>query len=258
LDYTYAWNANRIFGEDNKLPDRSDFRMNSHFLNALYTGFPLGKIEPYVYLLEMNTATANRFSTQTYGMRFDGFYWLNDKAKLLYTAEAAYQSDYGNNATAIDVGYYLGELGGSYAVGGLLESVSVVGSIEVLQGDGGVKAFQTPLGTNHAFQGWADRFLVTPGDGIKDLFVTVKASVWGANLQAIYHDFASDKDNYDYGTEWDFIVEKPFAKYFMVGLKYSAYEADRNALNVERNSASTTGQQAFDLDRFWAYVQFKF
>ncbi|MGH8593700.1 MAG: alginate export family protein, partial [Gammaproteobacteria bacterium] len=27
IDYAYVWNTNRIFGEDNPIPDRSDFRM---------------------------------------------------------------------------------------------------------------------------------------------------------------------------------------------------------------------------------------
>ena len=38
---------------------------------------------------------------------------------------------------------------------------------EVLEGDG-TTAFQTPLATLHAFQGWADQFLVTPGAGVDD------------------------------------------------------------------------------------------
>jgi hypothetical protein len=258
IDYAYVWNVNRIFGEVNPTPEKANFRSDSHFFNAVYTGFPLGKFEPYAYLLDIESPNSSRFSSKTFGLRFDGNYWLDSKAKLNYTAEFANQSDYGNNPTPTDVNYYLGEFGGSYAVGGILESIGLIGSYEVLQGDGGTKSFQTPLGTNHAFQGWADRFLITPGDGVKDLFVTLKATVMGANFMAVYHDFSSDKDNYDYGHEWDFVVEKPFAKYFLAGLKYANYEADDNNTNLARNSASTTGLQAHDLEKFWAYVQFKF
>jgi hypothetical protein len=32
-------------------------------------------------------------------------------------------------------------------------------------------AFQAPLGTKHAFQGWADEFLNTPTDGIEDAYL---------------------------------------------------------------------------------------
>jgi len=59
------------------------------------------------------------------------------------------------------------------------------------------RAFQTPLGTNHAFQGWADRFLITPGDGIEDLFVTLSVKFLGANFVAMWHDFSSSNDDYD-------------------------------------------------------------
>ena len=49
IDYAYAWNTNRIFGEDNELPDRSDFRMDSHFMRIDYSGFAIREIRT-VYL----------------------------------------------------------------------------------------------------------------------------------------------------------------------------------------------------------------
>ena len=255
IDYAYVWNTNRIFGEDNPVPDRSDYRMDSHFINAQYTGFKFGKFEPYAYLLDFSRAASERFSTRTYGLRFDGAYPVTPKTKILYTGEYAHQDDYADNPNDIDVDYGLGELGFSYTFGKVVDSVMVKGSYELLEGEGGVRSFQTPLGTNHAFQGWADRFLVTPGDGIEDIFVTFKAVIMGANLIAVYHDLSSDNDSYDYGTEWDLQVDKTFMKHYSVGIKYSAYEADRNVLNVARN---TTGGQAFDLSKLWVWVQVAF
>lgn len=252
VDYAFVWNTNRIFGEDNPIPDRSNFRMDSHLLNAQYTGFKFGKFEPYVYLLDFSHDVSERFSTQTYGLRFEGEYPLNPKARLLYTGEYAHQSDYAENPNDIGVGYALGELGVSYTFGQMVDSIMIKGSYELLEGDGNVSSFQTPLGTNHAFQGWADRFLITPDDGIEDIFITAKIVILGANLTAVYHDLNSDAGDYDYGTEWDLLLEKTFKKHFTVGIKYADYEADRNPLNVARNS--TTGQ-AFDLSKFWAWVQ---
>jgi hypothetical protein len=72
---------------------------------------------------------------------------------------------------------------------------------------------------------------------------------------AVYHDLGSDRDDYDYGTEWDMVAEKTFYKHYTLGLKYSDYDADQNALNVMRNSL--TGQ-AFDLTKFWAWIQVAF
>ncbi|MGH8542291.1 MAG: alginate export family protein [Gammaproteobacteria bacterium] len=268
IDYAYVWNTNRIFGEDNEIPDRSDFRMDSHFINLQYTGFHYGKFEPYAYLLDFESLASEGFSTATYGLRFQGGYdIITYPVKILYTGEYAHQTDYAENPADIDADYYLGELGGTYTfVDKPIEFITVKGSYEVLEGDGPepvsgccggrvARAFQTPLGTNHAFQGWADRFLITPADGIEDLFVTLQMKVWGANFIAMWHDFSANDEDYDYGTEWDLLLERPIGNNFLVGIKYSYYDASGDALNQARNSISG---QAFDLEKAWAYVQFKF
>jgi Alginate export len=268
IDYAYVWNTNRIFGEDNEIPDRSDFRMDSHFINVQYSGFPYGKFEPYTYLLDFESKTSEGFSTATFGLRFQGAYELiSYPVSILYTGEFAHQMDYAENPADIDVNYYLGELGATHTfLDSPIESVTVKGSYEVLEGDGGelvsgccdgrvARAFQTPLGTNHAFQGWADRFLITPADGIEDLFVTLNVKVLGANFLAMWHHFSANNGDYDYGTEWDLVLERPIANHFLVGVKYAYYDAAGDALNQARNSISG---QAFDLEKAWAYVQFKF
>ncbi len=268
LDYAYVWQTNRIFGEDNPLPDRSDYRMDSHFLRAVYSGFSLGKIEAYSYLLDFDSVTSAGLSTQTYGGRFEGAYdIITYPVKILYTAEYAHQADYADNPADINVNYFLGEAGLTYSFVDLpIEFVTVKGSYEVLEGDGPqavtgccngrvARALQTPLGTNHAFQGWADRFLTTPADGIEDAFVTVNVRVWGANFLAMWHNLMANDADYDYGTEWDLLLEKPIGNNFLVGVKYAYYDASGDALNRARNSISG---QAFDLEKAWAYVQFKF
>jgi hypothetical protein len=268
VDYAYVWNTNRIFSEENSLPDRSDFRMNSHFIKALYSGFAYGKLEYYTYLLDFESQTSEGLSTSTFGLRFQGSYDLiSYPVAILYTAEYGYQMDYAENPADIDVGYYLGELGATYSfVDSPIESVTVKGSYEVLEGDGGevvigccngrvARAFQTPLGTNHAFQGWADRFLITPADGIEDLYVTLNVKVMGSNFIAMWHDFSANNDDYDYGTDWDLVLERPLFNNFLVGAKYANYDASGDAQNRARNSISG---QAFDLEKVWAYVQFKF
>ena len=255
IDYAYVWNVNRIFGEDNPLPDASDFRMHSHFLNVQYGGLGFAKIEGYGYLLDFESATAQRLSTATLGLRIQGDYVLAAKTKLTYAAEVANQRDFESNPNHVNVNYFAAELGLNRTIGGVIEALGLRMNIEILGGKGGVQAFQTPLGTNHAFQGFADRFLVTPGDGIRDIFATISMKALGAQFSTSYHVFNADRDNYRYGTEWDLLVERAFAKRFLVGLKYADYRADRNALNVTRNTAS---EQAFDLTKFWAYVQYKY
>jgi hypothetical protein len=261
MDYAYIWNVNRIFGERNPIPDRSHFRIDGHLINIQYKGLKFIKFESYAYLLDFNSdlVTTTRFSTQTYGLRIEGPYDLvPGKWKLIYTGEFANQRDYGDNPFDIDVNYYLGELGFTFTPGGAIELITVKGSYEVLEGDGGFAAFQTPLGTNHAFQGWADRFLITPGDGIDDAFATFATKIYGFQFVAMYHDLSSNRDGYDYGTELDLQLTKTFKEHYTVGLKYADYDADENILNLQRNGLTSMGRQAFDLTKFWAWVEIKF
>lgn len=255
LDYAYVWNVNRIFGENNGLPNASDFRSDSHLLNLQYNGIDGFKLEGYTYLLDFTSPAARRFSTATIGLRAQGDHVFSQGWLMNYVGEFAHQWDYGNNPAPISVNYALAEVGIQYAFGGFIESVGLKYDYERLEGKGGIASFQTPLGTNHAFQGFADRFLVTPGDGIQDHFATLSAKIQGAQLSLTYHRFLSDKDNYPYGSEWDVQLERPLGKHFLVGLKYADYGADHNNFNVLRNSA---GGQAIDLSRFWAYLQFNY
>ena len=92
IDYAYVWNTNRIFGEDNEMPDRSDFRMDSHFINVQYCGFPYGKFEPYSYLLDFESKASEGLFHATFGVRFQGAYDLiSYPVSILYTGEFANQ-----------------------------------------------------------------------------------------------------------------------------------------------------------------------
>jgi len=259
IDYSYIWNVNRIFGEDNPLPDRSDYRMDGHALKLSFDGLEWAALEAYGYLLDFESAASEFLSTATYGGRVQGEPALGGTdASLLYTAEFANQKDYGDNGNDIDVNYYLGELGiGQTFDSTALASLEVKASYEVLEGDG-ANAFQTPLGTNHAFQGWADRFLITPADGIEDLYGTLTASIYDTTVMIMYHDLAAENSNYDYGTEWDVALSRTFWDHYTFGLKYAAYDADESALNLARNGVASDGKQAFDLDKAWAWVEIEF
>lgn len=259
IDYSYIWNVNRIFGEDNPLPDRSDYRMDGHAIKLNCAGVEWAELEAFSYLLDFDSAESALLSTATYGGRAQGNVPLGGAGLAgLYAAEFAKQKDYGDNTNDIDLNYYLGELGlGQTFDSAALASLEFKASYEVLEGDG-TSAFQTPLGTNHAFQGWADRFLITPPDGVEDLYGTLSASIFGATFMLVYHDFAAENTGYDYGAEWDAVLAKTFAEYYTIGLKYAAYDADEDALNLARNGAASDGKQAFDLNKAWAWVEVKF
>ncbi|WP_217995251.1 alginate export family protein, partial [Methylogaea oryzae] len=212
--------------------------MNSPIFNIAYTGLPYGKIVAHGEWLDYDTAdelrnlgTANSFtkSTKTVGLRFDGSTPVTDDIKALYTAEYAHQSDYKNNPIHYHADYWLAE-------GGLdLYGVTVKAAYEELGSDNGA-AFQTPLATLHAFQGWADKFLTTPASGIRDMYGTVKTTQLGIEWTAMYHEFSDASSKVDLGHEIDLMAEKKFGKHYSVMVKYADYVADPNKSAVNAYS----------------------
>lgn len=247
LSYAYTWNVNRIFTDEAVISARANFDSDSHFFNFKYTGFSLGQLEAYGYLLDFDNAAAN--STSTFGVRFSGNHQMSEGFKFIYAGEYAIQDDYANNPADVDEDYFEGEIGINFRVSDDIDSVTLKFDYEFLGGNG-MTSFSTPLATGHAFQGWADRFLTTPADGIEDWYFTANIRAFGFNLAAVYHDLSSDNLSYDYGTEIDLQATRALNKHFTVGLKYSDYDADTNALN--------TGGTAADVSKFWAWVQFSY
>ena len=253
IRYAYAWNINRIFGRDAPEP-LSHFDSDSHLLNIQYGGLPFGDLEVYGYLLDFDNAPG--FSTRTFGARLHGKRKLGENIAALYTAEYAVQTDHAGNPADIDADYFLGEIGASCQLNRFIESLTLKFSYEKLSGTGGADRFVTILGTNHAFQGWNDRFLVTPGDGIEDFILTAVMKIKGANLVAAYHDIGSDNMSYDYGREFNLLLSRTFRKHYTLGLKYASYDADNNPGNSSRNGVNAG--TANDIDKFWIWAQFKY
>src|SRR3569623_560017 len=187
LTYAHISNVNRIAG--------TDADMSSDLFNANYAGWAAGALSAYTYLLDYATTPAA--STATYGLRFTGATALNTDAKLLYTAEFAQQSDYADNPASFDLNYLFAELGGS------LRGITGKLGYEVLEGNG-TQSVQTPLATLHAFNGWADQFLVTPAAGLEDKYLGVGSTAWGDEWLAVYHDYSANHGGADYGTELNF------------------------------------------------------
>ena len=247
IAYAHITNVNRIFGEDH--PTQSDLEMKGDLLNVAYTGFKAGKIIGYGYFLDYDNGqpipvTA---SNKTLGLRFDGAYPLAP-FKLLYTAEYAKQTDYKGGASSVDANY-------GYAMLGFeKKGVQLKLNYELLSGDG-VYGFATPLATLHAFNGWADKFLNTPRDGIRDAFISVGGSAWGTNLMVVYHDYSSDNLSYRYGSEWNLVASKKIKKYLTLTAKYATYNGDVNTSNVTRNAPAALSK---DVDKFWLQAELQF
>ena len=210
--------------------------MNSVLGNIAYDGFVFGNLTAYTYLLDYSDRRDSALgpgrapftkSSQTYGVRSDGSALVTADLKVLYTAVYAYQADYERNPLNYDVDYW-------HCLGGLT-AFDVTGKvgIEILGSQNGI-GFSTPLATLHVFQGWADKFLVTPPDGIRDMYGSLGFMIRGVKLRAVYHQFDDDAGNIDYDHDIDAVIQKKFGKHYTVLLKYAYYDADDFATDTEK------------------------
>ncbi|MFA7386185.1 MAG: alginate export family protein [Thiohalobacteraceae bacterium] len=241
--YAYVDNVNRLFGEDH--PTQSDWDMSSHLVNVAYSGLRFADLVGYGYFLDFEDPASEALSTRTLGVRLDGAHALADDLKLLYTAEYADQRDHADGRPG-DADYYWLTLGVDF------KGLTVKLNQERLGGDG-TYSFSTPLATVHAHNGWADKFLATPVDGLVDTSLEFGGSLAGFKLAAIFHDFQSDHDNYDYGQEWNLLAVRPINKHLKVAAKYADYSGDGNATNLARNAALGS-----DVQKFWLMADFTF
>mgnify|MGYP003632177736 FL=1 len=111
--------------------------------------------------------------------------------------------------------------------------VTFKAGMETLGSDDG-KAFQTPLATLHAMNGWADQFLVTPVDGLQDIHASVATSVNGVKLMVVYRDFSSDRNSVDYGSELGLQATYAFDENYSVGAKFASYSADDFGVDTDK------------------------
>lgn len=193
-------------------------------------------------------------SSKTFGLRLDGVHVMNPDWKTLYTAEYAKQADMAGGSALIDAHYF--KLGGGAAYG--VWSLRI--DHEKLSSNDGKYAFQTPLGTNHLFQGWSDHFLATPRQGMEDTYLTFAGSVEKAKIYAEYHVMKSDekfttfsgKLGDDYGTEFDMSVAYPFSNKILTKVEYAKF--NEGDVYGAKNSAIRKG----DKEIFWLTAMYTF
>jgi hypothetical protein len=238
LAYTYVWRVNRIYGKDSPQGAYRDNHIHLIRLSQDVPGF--GTLVAYGYLLDIPDAPAS--SSQTLGARFSGSHAAGPQLKLLYAVEYARQSDYGDNPRDFSLDYWLLEPGIGFG------PVTAKLGYERLEGNGTV-ALQTPLATLHAFNGWADKFLTTPADGLRDVYGDVSWNLKGpgvlkgTSLRATWHDYHSVHASLHYGRELDFLVSHPLGAHLTALVKYAGYSAERFAT---------------DTDKYWMALEAKF
>jgi len=152
-----------------------------------------------------------------------------ESATLDYRAELATQRDHANNPSSYRARYL-------HATAGVtVNATRMALSHEILGADSrATVALQTPLATLHAFQGWADKFLTTPGTGLKDTWLSLAHKVGKVDLQVAVHDYRSDRGNTDFGQEWNLQASTPLNSAVTLTAKLADYRADRFARDARK------------------------
>ncbi len=238
-DIAYAWSDRTIYGiTADKLAANSSVKQaiggDNVFAGA---GLKLGPVtaKGFAYLVDQDALGRRQFSSQTYGGRAVAAIPVGP-LKINLVGSYARQSNYSSNPNRYAASYWVAEGGTSFY------GFGASGGYEVLGADGGGStntAFQTPLATLHRFNGTADKFLVTPANGLTDLYATLGrgfngiSALPGLTASVTYHRFDSDRLGLHYGDEWDAQVG---FKLHGVGalVKYATYDADRFATNTRK------------------------
>jgi hypothetical protein len=222
LDATYAISQRTVFGADSP---------NGHFdgdMALLNGGLNLAvfDVKAFAYLIDYDTRIA--FSSQTYGVLAKGEIELPTAGKLNGQASYARQSDYGANPLSYGADFWSAQLG----LGVL--GFTLTAGYEELGSDGGTAAFQTPLATLHAFNGWADVFLTTPPKGLRDTYVGIARSFApGLKADLTWHEFDSDFGALNYGSEWNASLGFKLGQLALLA-KYANYDAEQFAIDTEK------------------------
>ncbi len=225
LFYAFLDNVNRVFGDRSP---QGDLRMASHLLNAAFDAGRFGKLVAYWYYLDFDDLATS--STSSVGLRYAGQLPLSGEWRLTGAAEAAHQTEVGDNPNDVDAGYLRGELGAERESVGLTLGYEVLGGSKSQPGD----KFTTPLATLHKFNGWADVFLNTPDAGIEDTYVSLSGKLQKADWAAVWHEFSAESGSSDYGSELDLLFSYACSKRVRVGLKLADYRAEDFATDTQK------------------------
>jgi hypothetical protein len=107
---------------------------------------------------------------------------------------------------------------------------------EVLSGHASMleRRFQTPLATLHSFQGWADRFLTTPAQGVDDFYLIGTWQHPKFEARLAWHDYRAEAVHRHYGEEWNALVSVRPSPRLELLIKYADYRADTFSTDTQK------------------------
>lgn len=251
LRYGYIWEVQRVFGQDSP---QGELTSQSHFIHMQYDYSKSLKLNGYGYLFDFNELSSS--STQTFGASISG-HQIYDKQRNIsfpYLIEYAIQKDFKDNVNSFTHNYL-------HINSGIKnEKHAFIIGVEHLEGDG-VTSFQTPLATLHKFNGWADKFLSTPVNGLYDYYVSFAHShdfqvlppLKETRFDITYHDFKNDS-NKELGSEWDISISQDIniSEYYPSLVKLEKMNVLLKYANYQSNIHQT------DTQKFWLMINVPF
>lgn len=219
LDYAYIYNVNRIFGPDDTAQP-ANLSGENHLLRGSYPIAEGHSLSGFYYALDFrpkpgfSAGQVENNGSDTWGLEYSG-----KLGPVKARASYASQSEGGDSLLDYDADYYV--LEGAMPIG----PVTATLGYEVLGAGDGV-GFKTPLATLHKFQGWADMFLATPGDGLEDLYAGLSGTIGPVKLAGTWHDFQAEDSSVDFGSELDLVATWPVHPKLSLQLKYASFESD--------------------------------
>ncbi len=203
--------------------------LDGHVLQAAWTQ---GAHRVAGYALAIEDQDAAAVSTRTLGVR----YVLPPKAGVRragLVADVARQVDHADNPQDVAHTYWL--LEPALLAGG----TTLKAGWEHLGGNGR-HALQTPLATLHAFNGWADKFLVTPAAGLEDRYVSAGGQFLRTRAAGpvewvlAWHDYRADSGGARYGTEANASLSMALRPGWRATAKLADYRADAFARDTRK------------------------
>jgi hypothetical protein len=228
LRYSYLNRVQRVFGEQNPTLSLARWMLSAHLLRASYPVGP-GSLIGYAHFIENRTLPLT--SHRNLGLRYAAKHDAPKDVGWLANLEYARQSPYSNGSSAIHASYLLAE-------GGLVWKGNTFKAGWERMGGNGHYAFQTPFATLHAFDGWADRFLTTPVNGLDDAYLSWNRGFGKFTATVVAHDFRSDHAAIHYGREWDASLGWAFAPHWSALAKIADFHRGDLGADVRKTWVS--------------------
>ena len=221
LDYTYVANVNRIFRDGGAQP--TDWEGNTHLARGEFKPAEGHVFGSFVYLMAFENDNGPNNSNRTFGLD----YTVSRGAFSLF-ASLAKQSDWADNPRSYDAAHY--------AIEGRLKRnrVTYTAGYEVIGSDEGAATVIMPIGAQHKFRGWADKFVSTPRTGLGNTYLKAATNIGSLGFAVALYDFKAAEGGADYGREIDIGVTYSLGERFGMQVKLGRYFADQHASDTTK------------------------